>query len=99
METAIPITHSFTEAIEFIEESPITPVERAITDLATSPGWEQLEREIQFEIKRLDDVKYDGESVEQYGFKCLAASLCKSKLEWIINRVRGTESAVRESTK
>lgn len=98
-ETAVPIAHSIYEGVEFISDAAISPSEKAICDLALTPGFELLEKEIKAEIARLKEVEYtEGETVEQYGFKCLASSLCVSKLEWIINRVRATESAVREST-
>lgn len=98
METAIPIDHSMELAVEFIDTKPeIDPREKAVATLANEPGWAILESEIDAEIERLRNYEYSpGDSVEAYGFKALAASLCVSKLAWIKTRVRETERSVRE---
>lgn len=96
-ETAIPINHSMADAVEFVSDTPVARKDKAVADLALEPGWEVLEGEINQEIERLRSYEYTpGDSVEAYGFKALAASLCVAKLEWIKARVRETSRTIRE---
>lgn len=96
-DTAIPLDHSFLPAIEFVNEKTVTKVDESVAELALHPGFIELERVVNEEIARLKAAEYQGEPIEQYGFQCLASSLCIKKLEWVLEHVRSTESAVRES--
>lgn len=100
METAIPINHSMDLSIDYVGAPPVeNRADKAVAQLANEPGWAVLEGEINAEIERLKNYQYtEGDSVESYGFKALAASLCVSKLVWIKTRVRETERSIREST-
>lgn len=100
LETAIPISHAQLSGIfEEVKKNPEYNPDKTIADLASHEGWLELEKLIKTEIDRLTAPEWAGETVEEYGFKCLASSLAKSKLLWITEMVNATAKSVREREK
>jgi len=96
METAIPINHSFVDDQNFLEP-PMDSMaqDRAITELADHPGWKIIEKDINDSIDNLRQTqKFDGETMEEYGFRMYAAQKCREHLEWVVNHVRETQRSV-----
>lgn len=100
METAIPINHSFVEAENFINPPEGSAAQdAAVAELAEHPGWKVLEKQIQSEINRLDSTrKFDGESVQEYGFRRMASEMVVDHLKWVLSHVGTTARAVIEGS-
>lgn len=98
MDNVIPINHSLYSVDQFINQEHVSVEDQSIADLATHPGWNYLKKLIEGEIERLRDVEMaEGESVEEYGFKCIASAMCRNKLQWIVSTIELTHKAVYES--
>ena len=104
--SAIPISKTaLLSVISKIEKEPEESSElrhdKSIASLAGEPGWQALKQTIESEIKRMSEISdsFDPniDTVESVGFKFLATSLVRHKLQGIIDRVEQTERHIREA--
>lgn len=98
METAIPVQHSFIDAENFVNPPKgSADQDSAIAELAEQPGWKILEKQIESEIKRLEETRrFNNESVQEYGFRRMASDMVIDHLKWVLKHVGTTARTVIE---